>query len=223
MEGILERHLFLQGNTRLRKFAECDFNLSDDTKKDKLSIPLTLKSVKDPHVILFYYNDTNSKTLKKWENLCVDQEVSVNPNTSMIRFGFVNLDFERRIFENFKKISVYSPYHWMKIKDDNDRYFVVFYHEKYPQYYYRDVFNSSGMIVSFDNWEDKIAEKQMERSENIRQFSEGLVSGKSVFKAMGDFYLLSDRGVKVMIERGKTYKILHLGGERYNVLRVKDK
>jgi len=221
MEGILERHLFLQENSRLKKFAECDFNLSDDTKKDKLSIPLSLRAEKSPYLILFYYNDTNRNILKKWENLSVNTEVENDPNTKRLVFGFMNLNFERRIFEKFKNISVYSPHHWMKIKDDNDRYFVLFYYEKYPQYYFPGTFNSTSMILEFTDWENKIAQKQIERSEKAKQFSEGLLSGKSLFKAMKEFYLLSDSGDKIQIQKGKSYKVLHLGGERYNIMELK--
>lgn len=223
MEGILERHIFLQENSRLRKFNECEFNLHDDSKKDKITISLSLKKVKEPYIILFYYNDTNRRILKKWEDLSVSTEIEKDPNTERLRFGFLNLDFEGEVFENFKSMSVYSPYHWMKIKDDNDRYFVVFYYEKYPQYYYSGPFNPTSMIVEFSDWENKISQKQIERSEKIKQFSDSLLSGNGLFKAMGDFYLLSDTGDKVLIKRGRSYKILHLGSERYNIMELKTK
>ena len=222
MEGILERHLFLpEISNRLKKFAECDFNVLQDLKKDKISIPLSLKSEKNPYLILFYYDDTNRDILKKWENLSVNTEVEKDTSTKRISFGFVNLEFERKIFEIFKNISVYSPYHWMKIKNDDDRYFVLFYYEGYPQYYFSGTFNSTSMILEFSDWENKIAQKQIERSEKVKQFSEGLLTGKSLFKAMGDFYLLSDTGEKVLIQRGNSYKVLHLGGERYNIMKLK--
>ena len=58
--------------------------------------------------------------------------------------------------------------------------------KKYPQYYYSGPFNPTSMIVEFSDWENKISQKQIERSEKIKQFSDSLLSGNGLFKAMND-------------------------------------
>lgn len=162
---VIGKYRFLKENKNLKRFREYDFNLEDDF----LEIPLTLK-YKDsksllPTLILFYYQNTPDKILDKWMGVPVtfkevsgnidkwktrkEKEIKKEGNFNVIKqenqefnFGFVNLDYETKILETFKKLNKFNPYHWAKISEEEDKkFFVIFYNELFPQDFQREDFS----------------------------------------------------------------------------------
>ena len=99
-------YVLLPEKDNFLRLRECDFNNPnpgyqiEDSKNSK--IPITLRNITNPILILFYYNDTDQRILEEFylsskeeleEGNQEDQIFNNFDNT--FKFGYVNLDIEK--------------------------------------------------------------------------------------------------------------------------------
>lgn len=201
MTSIINNYVFLKEDNYTRKFSECDFLLDfpdnfrnrNVTEKFK-DLPITLnkdnKELSLPTLILFYYNNTDNTVLRNWEKVGKEFENSIKDNDSNVlkyNIGFVNLDYENRILETFKKISKFSPFHWVKIKDINKKYFILFYYKYYPQYYYKKDTTPILIKTYFENfsWFDNISNSNWSKIKKFRTRVEHVMLKEGFYQYIG--------------------------------------
>lgn len=150
---VLQKYLFPTDKTTI--FTSCDFHQRNETKyfnKDvtSSSIPITLREIQgrkmQPHLILFYFNK-HREILTRWDSLGKSLPFGPPLNLTTLNSGppvplppivlkSVNLEYEKQLYETFKKITISNPFHWAKIMTDEKKYFILFYLNTFPVEFY---------------------------------------------------------------------------------------
>ena len=226
---IIQKYIFPDRKGTI--FRSCDFHLvNENHNKDvtSSSIPVTLKELEDskgePYLIFFYFNK-HKPLLQEWIKLGVEFpmiEINLDPSLvtstrplKKIKFKSVNLDYEKDLYHTFENLTISNPFHWAKIRNNNKRYFTIFYLNTFPvefydseinireiqERYYKDrldnyyarYINSKNML-GFDYIEKK-------KNEKFKAFDSLRLKGK-YFKA------LEDNRPFPGIKKGKFYKVI---------------
>ena len=154
----------------LFRYRECDFFLDESIKeRNKIRIrkntdfPISLKlntpgESDSPTIIFFYFNSTDEDIKREWERvplsfkdengkwLTKKKYIEKNKTFDLqeeisFNFGFVNLDYENKLYETFKNINKFNPFHWAKIRNTDKNYFVIYYNRLYPQNFIKGDFS----------------------------------------------------------------------------------
>ena len=207
-----EEYVFLPHDEKLMRLQECDFEIGNQeaTDKKKINLKCTLKNIKNPILILFYYNDTKKDTLTQWyeasrSNSYQNGEVedfifSEGNKDSDLKFKFasVNLDYEKNLDKAFQKIDNVSPFNWLKTDKDVYYSFVVFYYQKYPQLSYEGILNNFVIQHEFSNWRKDFTDMD---SENVKEKLE------EISKEIDQRYFQALEDYSTEIKKGILYKI----------------
>lgn len=162
MSDVIGKFSFLKENKNFKRYRECDFFLDSSIKsrnkkivKKNSDIPISLKydsleETSKPTIILFYFNNTPKEIKEDWEKVPSTFRTGKDWKTKKsidyknkkfikkqedvsFNFGFVNLDYEQKLYETFKKIDKFNPFHWAKIRSNEKEHFILFYNKLYPQ------------------------------------------------------------------------------------------
>jgi hypothetical protein len=214
-EKIISNHLLLESD---KMFSECDFHIGEkDENHMTSSIPITLKNKnfdkEGPYLILFYYDD-NEPVLEEWK------KVFSNPFISpYLNLKCVNLDYETKIYDTFKNLSISNPFKWAKIKDEEKKYFVIFYLDTLPQEFYKGILEPTVIISQYNDFQNKFQVSTSSRIKEIKdqktKIFESLRFKDNYFKALEDDYPVTG------IKKNKYYKIVYIGENEYKFLEVK--
>ena len=205
-------YVLLPEKDNFLRLKDCDFNnyLYNFNESKKSKIPITLRNITNPILILFYYNDTDQRILEEFylsskeeleEGNQEDQIFNNFDNT--FKFGYVNLDLEKRIEENFRTIENANPFTWAKIEQFQDSTgaekfskepFMLFYYQTLPQFNYEGVVDSVAIKKEFKKWRKDLFE--IENKEIKKEISQD-----GYYTAIKDNFPVD--GVKA----GKTYWI----------------
>jgi hypothetical protein len=207
---VINRHFLLDEiDGKLKRLKECDINLVKDEKmrRDGSNIPLSLKTITEPYLILFYYNSTDIFILKRWKEIA-ENEIKIDYEAGdKINVGFVNLDYENKILQTFRNVPRSNPFYWAKLKKENSNYFVIFYYKTFPQYYYNGYINSFLIEQDFENWEDKLKNTEDEKNNKFKNISDKFVGDDSLYKVIEDKKLIDNRGNLFTLKKNEIYKI----------------
>lgn len=158
------------------RLRDCDFNNKsyNINEIDNSKIPITLKNITNPILILFYYNDTEQRILtefylsSKEELEEGNQEDQIFKNfDNTFKFGYVNLDLEKEVEENFQNMENANPFTWVKIEKFKDSTgaekfskepFILFYYQTLPQFNYEGVVDSDAIKKEFKKWRKDLIE-----------------------------------------------------------------
>lgn len=238
--NILRNYLLLDDDYML---GECDFHLKgDELNKNHLSssIPITLKEVTDgivkkeeffqPHLILFYFND-DTEILKKWEKVLERKDtwsgitfnlegISDPVTVPKINFKGVNLDFEKRIYDNFKNISTFNPFYWTRLHEKS--YFILFYNNTFPIEFYKDEITSDSIKSKYYSDEDN--NWLVNFSVDVNYLNELKNNKFKVFDEKtfkGNYYqALEDNKPVPGIIKGKHYQVIKIGKDRFKFIEI---
>lgn len=183
MSYKIESYTFLKGLDTLKS---SDFHTTKNIQGTSIQIfnlrtsyiKGSLKFLKDPAAILFYYNNTDNVFLKKWA-----ETNSINTNgayTNNVKYYHVNLDYETELKNTFENIEESNPFFWTKIPIQNNKPFVLFYLDTYPQFTYNGTFNPYLITEYFDKYKEKVDNSDLFRNKLIR---------KEVFENKTGYYL----------------------------------
>ena len=211
MDVINQHFLLNEIPDKLLRLKECDINLVKDEKlkKEGSNIPLSLKKISQPYLILFYYNNTNEFILKRWTQIA-ENKIDIpgyKDQEDKIKLGFVNLDYEKKILESFEKVPRSNPFYWSKLKQDNE-FFVLFYYKTFPQYYYNGYINSFLIEQEFENWKDKLRNSEDEKGTKFRNLSDRFVGDETLYKVVEDKKLIDESGKLFTLKKNEIYKII---------------
>lgn len=224
MQNVINNHYLLTSTENLLGFKECDFNLKNSDKNN--NIPLTLKERKDPLLILFYFDNTSREILHEWK--VVSESITPIPGTGLlpkeedekITLAHVNLDFEKNILDNFKNVQNSNPFVWTKIKNKSINSFVIFYYNRYPQYYYNGFINRFLIENEFNEWKNQLENNEDDKNRKFRNIGSRIVGKEAIFRATGDEYLVDSTGKIVPIKQGELYKVLSNEGGVYQLFKI---
>ena len=200
------------------RLQDCDFNTvveyeTNKTKDLKKSIlPCTLKNYNNPILVLFYYENTQSKILTEFfESSSTENLESGNKDDSIFenddvdfKFAFVNLNSEPDILKTFQIMNGLNPFSWAKIELDPvtktfETYpFIIFYYNTLPQFMYEGAVDSNTIKLEFKNWRKELIE--IENKEMIK-IKERELTREGYFTALED-----DKPEKGIV-KGQTYWI----------------
>ena len=203
------------------RLRDCDFNNKsyNINEIDNSKIPITLKKITNPILILFYYNDTDQRILtefylsSKEELEEGNQEDQIFKNfDNTFKFGYVNLDLEKEVEVNFQNMENANPFTWAKIEEfrdssGNNKFskepFILFYYQTLPQFNYEGVVDSVAIKKEFKNWRKDLIE--IENKEIKKEINQD-----------GYYTAIKDNEPVAGVKAGKTYwmKIVERG-DRY--------
>ena len=200
------------------RLEDCNFNTIEEyeTKKTKdlknSTIPGTLKNNINPLLVLFYYENTDSKILTEFFESSNGENLETGKKDDSIfegedidfKFGFVNLDSEPEILKTFQVMNGLNPFSWAKIEFDPisrtfEKYpFIIFYYNTLPQFMYEGAVDSQTIKLEFKNWRKELIE--IENKEMIK------IKERELTKE-GYFTALQDDKPIMGIVKGTTYWI----------------
>lgn len=245
MNVINDYYLLKPNGDQLRRLKECDFNLPGNKNRN---IPLSLKNTKDPLLILFYYNRTDIDILKRWEevgkeNIRTDkikigsneenagrgsneEDTGIGSNEEKeinINAGFVNLDYEKDIYNYFVNIPYSNPFRWATINPEDKNYFIIFYYNSYPQYYYKGFINRYLISTEFENWSEKLNNSEDEKGTKFKKIGNKYIGDDSYYRVKIKRPLLDKNDQIFEINRGDIYKIITDNQDNYQLIDFESK
>ena len=224
MENIINKHHLITSSKNLIQLKGCDFNLLGS--KNNNGLPLSLKEKKSPLLILFYFDRTSRDLLHEWK--VVGESITPIPGTGLlpleidekITLCHINLDFEKRVFDNFKNIQNSNPFLWAKLKNKDVNSFVIFYYNGFPQYYYNGFISKVLIETEFNEWKNQLENNEDEKGRKFKNIGSKIIGKESVFRATGDEYLVDSSGKIVPIKKGELYKVLINGEGVYQLFEI---
>lgn len=202
-------HISLPEDKNLLRLQECDFFLRDD-------LDCRLKTIKNPMIILFYFDDTDKGLLSEWfqvsrntkyENGSIDDFSNpdgIEDEDLKFKVASVNLDYEINLKLRFRNLEKYNPFHWLKIPLKNEFPFIVFYYQTSPQLLYEGEVSSYVIENEFSSWRENFTD--IEKPEIKEYLKEVLLdnTGK-YFEAITDEIFFD--GKIIQMKKGNLYKI----------------
>ena len=198
MTKLIGNFKFPRGNDLIR-LSECDFFINT-SKSGKISdIPTTLKENSSldsgkPFLILFYYNNISEKILENFSDMKENfmnggnWETKLNGNNQPFNFGYVNLEYEKKIDETFKKMSKFNPFYWTRNLNTEKEHFIIFYYHHYPQYfYYKDTDPALALsIFQGEKWFKRINNNDPNKLKKFRNHTEHVTLNEGYYQYIGE-------------------------------------
>jgi hypothetical protein len=205
-------YLMLPEQENFIRIRECDFNKEENIETLQSSkIPGTLKNIKNPMLILFYYNDTHKNILLEFFESRNSLELETGDEKDYVfgsdkdtqfKLGFVNLDLETGVLELFRSFKAVNPFVWCRIEKEKDDYlkipFILFYYDTLPQFMYEGVVDSRIISKEFKNWRTELRELENEELKDRQKLE---MRKEGYYTALKDDYPVKG------IVQGKTYFI----------------
>ena len=164
---------FLAEKENLKRLSSCDFNLNSKLDDECGKVSLSLKELKNPLLILFYYNQTDTDYLTTFYQATEEKNLEKGEDGSPFLFGYVNLDYEKEILKKFKELKGFHPFSWLKIPQKIKYPFIIFYYENLPQFIYEGVLSTSNIKKEFSQWLTELKEEQKINKDKENFFQEG--------------------------------------------------
>ena len=198
MNKLISNFKFPRGNDLIR-LSECDFFINTP-KPGKISdIPTTLKENSsldfgNPFLILFYYNNISEEILENFSDMKetftngVNWETKLNGNDQPFNFGYVNLEYEKKIDETFKKMSKFNPFYWTRNLNTEKEHFIIFYYHHYPQYFYHKATVPAFVLSIFqgEKWLKRINNNDSNKLKKFRNHTEHVTLNEGYYQYIGE-------------------------------------
>ena len=225
----MEECIILPEKENFLRLRDCDFNffLPNEVNRpnfskrffesEKSKIPGTLKKINNPILVLFYYNDTEEKDRRiltefyeasyetsNYEKGSIEDSLIGKSEDMDFKFGFVNLDLDKKVLKTFQTMNGLNPFYWARIEQDKDTDeffkspFIIFYYHSLPQFMYEGTVDSNTIKREFKNWRKELVELENKELKGAR---------KKEITREGYFTALEDDQPQVGMKKGKTYYI----------------
>ena len=207
--------LLLTEKDNFRRLRECDFNVNEDNSLKNTKILGTLKKIHNPILILFYYNNTPEKILSEFFTASLEKNLEKGNEDDKIldsteneekdfKFGFVNLDLEKKIETTFQTMTGLNPFSWARI--ERDAYgnfiknpFILFYYHSIPQVMYEGVVDALTIRKEFSGWRKELVEME---NDEFQQMKKKIVAREGYYECLEDN--LPEQGM----QKGNHYYII---------------
>ena len=221
--NVINDYYFLKENgDKLKRLKECDFNLLQDQKfkNNGKNIPLSLRSIKTPLLVLFYYNRTDIDILNRWEEVGKEdiRKDTIDGLDYTINCGFVNLDYENNILSSFQNISLSNPFKWAKVSPKDRNYFVIFYYKRFPQYYYKGFVNKYIIEDDFKGWFNKLKIAEDEKGNKFKTIGSKFTGDDSLYRVKKARPLLTKKDEIFQLKEGDIYKVVTDNQDNYQLI-----
>lgn len=221
--NVINDYYFLEEKgDKLKRLKECDFNLLQDQKfkNNGKNIPLTLRDVKTPILVLFYYNRTDIDILNRWEEVGKDdiRKDTIGQKKYVINCGFVNLDYETNVLASFQNVPLSNPFKWAMVSPKDTNYFIIFYYNHFPQYYYKGFINKYIIEEDFKDWFGKLKLAEDEKGNKFKTIGSKFAGDDSLYRVKKARPLLNKKDDIFQLKEGDIYKVVTDNQDNYQLV-----
>ena len=147
-----------------------------------------------------------------------NEEKEININA-----GFVNLDYEKDIYNYFVNIPYSNPFRWATINPEDKNYFIIFYYNSYPQYYYKGFINRFLISEEFKDWSKKLNDSEDEKGTKFKKIGNKYIGDDSYYRVKIKRPLLDKNDEIFEINKGDIYKIITDNQDNYQLIDFESK